>query len=143
MKAIVLEHGQGEKVQFLDNDLRLKTRPADGTAWCAIEAALPAGSHTPFHRHHDEDEAWYVLEGKVTFFLEGGRTVVATAGTYVHAPKGVAHGFRVDEAVRMLVICGPNGFGEFAREASGPPDMDKLATVAKKYNVDLLGPLPA
>ena len=114
---------------------------------------VPKGSETPFHRHHDEDEAFYVIEGRLTVFLEGGRTVVAKPGSYVHIPKGCAHGFRVEEALKMLVLSDPAGFVEFVVEAgmaaprrelppAGPPDFPKLERAAQKFRIDLLGPLP-
>src|SRR5688500_11828747 len=149
--VIVLNDGEGEPVWFLDNFLTLKVRKADGAAFGLLEAKLPKGSETPFHRHHDEDEAFYVIEGQLTVFLEGGRTVVGRPGAYVHIPKGVAHGFRVDEALKMLVLSDPAGFVEFVVEAgmkaerrelppAGPPDIPKLERAAQKYHIDLLGP---
>jgi len=152
-KVIVLDRGQGEPVWFLDNFLTLKARGADGSPFGLLEAVLPRGSETPFHRHHDEDEAFYVLEGSLTVFLEGGRTVHAREGSYVHVPKGIAHGFRVDAPLRMLVLSGAEGFVEFVRAAgapaprrelppAGPPDVPKLEAAAKQYHIDLLGPLP-
>jgi quercetin dioxygenase-like cupin family protein len=152
--VIVLGEGEGEPVWFIDNFLTLKMRKADGGDYGLIEAKLPKGSETPFHRHHEEDEAFYVLEGELTVFLEGGRTVVAKPGSFMHIPKGVAHGFRVDAALKMLVLSDPAGFVEFVVEAgmaapkrdlppAGPPDMAKLERAAQKYRIDLLGPLPA
>lgn len=152
-EVIVLARGQGEPVWFLDNFLTLKAKGSDGAAYGVLEAVLPAGSRTPFHRHRDEDEAFYVLEGKLTVFLEGGRTTEVTVGGYAYLPRGVAHGFRVDEPLRMLVLSAPDGFVEFVREAGveaprrelpplTPPDLAKLASAASKYHIDLLGPLP-
>jgi quercetin dioxygenase-like cupin family protein len=153
-EVLILEPGQGEPVWFLDNFLTVKVRSKDGAAFGLLEAVIPAGSETPFHRHHDEDEAFYVLEGRLTMFLEGDRTVVASPGSYVHVPKGVAHGFRVDAPIRMLVLSDPAGFVEFVREAgmaaprrelppAGPPDLPRLEAASRKYRIDLLGPLPS
>jgi quercetin dioxygenase-like cupin family protein len=151
--VIVLGDGEGEPIWFLDNFLTLKMRKADGGAYGLMEAKLPKGSETPFHRHHDEDEAFYVIEGQLTVFLGGDRKVVAKPGSYVHIPKGCAHGFRVDEALKMLVMSDPAGFVEFVVEAGmaaarrelpppGPPDVPKLERAAQKFRIDLLGPLP-
>lgn len=41
----------------------------------------------PLHVHHSDDEAWYVLEGRLRFTL-GEREVEATAGGAVFAPHG-------------------------------------------------------
>ncbi len=52
----------------------------------------------------------------------------------------------------MLLLCAPGGFEQFVLELSepepapgvppAPPDMAKLMTVAAKYGIDILGPLP-
>lgn len=153
-KVIVLEDGEGEQVWFLDHFCTLKVRSKDGAPFGLLEVRLAAGAETPFHRHRKEDEAFYVLAGRMTVFLEGGRSVEMRQGCYVHIPKGVAHGFRVDAELRMLVLSDAAGFVELVREAGvpapraelpppGPPDMPKLEAATKKYSIDLLGPLPS
>jgi quercetin dioxygenase-like cupin family protein len=152
--VIVLGEGEGEPVWFLDHLCTLKVRRRDGAPFGLLEVRLPVGGETPFHRHHDEDEAFYILEGRLSVVLEGGRKVEGVPGTYVHIPKGVAHGFRVHEALKMLVLCASDGFVEFVTEAgepaprrelppAAPPDLTKLERAAHKYRIDLLGPLPA
>ena len=42
-----------------------------------------------------EDDAFYILEGEMTFFF-GDEEVAAPPGTFVLVPPGVAHGFRND-----------------------------------------------
>jgi len=44
----------------------------------------------PLHRHHRDDEAWYVLEGRLRFSFDG-REFEAGAGELVLSPPGVAH----------------------------------------------------
>ena len=46
----------------------------------------------PLHVHHNDDEAWYVVEGTMRFRL-GGQEVLAGAGTTVLVPAGVPHTF--------------------------------------------------
>jgi mannose-6-phosphate isomerase-like protein (cupin superfamily) len=58
------------------------------------------------HVHHADDEAWYVLEGRLGFRL-GDETVSAGPGSAVLAPKGTAHSFwneGPDEARYLLVM---------------------------------------
>ncbi len=152
--VVVHEPGQGEAVWFLDNLITVKVRSDAGAPFGLVENAMPAGSHTPFHRHENEDEAWYVLEGRIVFHLEGGRKLTCGPGSYVHVPAGVAHGFRTETPTRLLVLSAPNGFVEFAREVGRPaerrelppvepPDVAKLAAVGARYGIEILGPLPA
>ena len=48
----------------------------------------------------------------------------------------------------MLLQCTPGGFEHFVMEMSeqappsGPPDMQRLISVAAKYGNEILGPLP-
>ena len=63
------------------------------------------------HVHHKEDDAFYILEGEMTFTL-GEEEVAAPPGTFVLVPPGVEHGFRNEgpTPVRMLNIHAPAGF---------------------------------
>lgn len=151
--VVTLGPGQGEDVWFLDNLLTIKSRPRTGLEFGVIESAMPAGSRTPFHRHEREDEALYVLEGTMSVFLEGGRTLEAGPGTFVHVPKGIAHGFVTTSPVRMLVLTGAEGFVEMTRAAGvpaprhelppvAPPDLARLEAACARHHIVLLGPLP-
>lgn len=150
--VIVRGPAEGEALWFVDNLLTVKVSGADGSPFGLVENAMPAGSQTPFHRHDAEDEAFYVLEGTLTIFLDHGR-ITAGPGTYVHLPRGTSHGFRTESAVRMLVLCGTDGFLEMAREAGtlaprrelpppAPPDLARLAAACERHQLTLLGPLP-
>lgn len=112
--------------------------------------SIPPGFASPYHRHHQEDEAFYVLEGEMAFVCDG-KWMRGGPGTYVFGPRELAHGFKVvgDKPARMLLLCAPGGFESFVLELGQPadappvpPDMAKLAAVAAKYQIDLLGPLP-
>lgn len=142
----------GEAVWFLDNLLTVKASPADGAPFGVVVNAMPAGSHTPLHAHDREDEAFFVLDGRLTVFV-GDEVVDAEPGTYVHLPAGTPHGFRTHTPVRMLVLCGGDGFVEMAREAggpaarrelppAGPPDVERLERACARFGIRILGPLP-
>jgi len=44
----------------------------------------------PLHKHNNDDEAWYVLEGTLGFQI-GEQQLVANAGQAVVVPRGVPH----------------------------------------------------
>jgi mannose-6-phosphate isomerase-like protein (cupin superfamily) len=44
------------------------------------------------HVHHEDDEAWYVLEGTLGFQI-GDELVTAPAGSAVLVPKGTPHSY--------------------------------------------------
>ena len=94
-----------------------------------IELSSNAGfAGPPLHRH-DFDEAFYVLEGELTFRL-GDDVFTRTAGELAFAPRNVAHTYanHSDAPARALLVCTPAGFERyFARMAAerdgvDPPD---------------------
>ena len=58
-----------------------------------------------WHKHDDEDEFFYVLEGKFLIDLEG-RTVELSAGKGFVVPKGVMHRPRAPERAVILMVEG-------------------------------------
>jgi ketosteroid isomerase-like protein/quercetin dioxygenase-like cupin family protein len=126
--------------------LRATAQTTNG-AFGLVENLMPPAFASPYHTHHLEDEAFYVLEGEMAFVCDGHWTI-AGPGTYVFGPRNIPHGFKVlgDAPARMLLLCTPGGFDQFVVEMSeptpAPPDMAKLMAVAAKYRVDILGPLP-
>jgi quercetin dioxygenase-like cupin family protein len=71
------------------------------------------------HVHREHTDAFYVLEGELTF--EIGRepgTITVSAGGFVAVPPGVVHSFRNDSGrpARWLTIHAPDGgFAAFMR----------------------------
>ena len=64
--------------------------------------------HGEFHWHHhdNEDEFFYVLEGKWIIDLEDDRTVELTPGQSFVVPKGVRHKTRAPERTVIMMIEG-------------------------------------
>jgi mannose-6-phosphate isomerase-like protein (cupin superfamily) len=71
----------------------------------ADEAGRPMA---PFHVHHEDDEAWYVLEGTLGFRV-GDEEIEAPAGAAVMVPRGTPHTFwnAGTGAVRYLLVMSP------------------------------------
>jgi len=123
-------------------------------AFCLIEQLLPPGFATPYHVHHLEDEAFYILEGELAVVSDSKWQKVGP-GAYIFAPREIPHGIKVEgnSPARVLILCAPAGFEQFVIEMSEPaaqltlpppaaPDMAKLMALAAKYQIDILGPLP-
>jgi mannose-6-phosphate isomerase-like protein (cupin superfamily) len=53
------------------------------------------------HVHYNDDEAWHVLEGTLTFKFTD-RTINAAKGTTVFVPAGVPHTYYADDTARYL-----------------------------------------
>jgi mannose-6-phosphate isomerase-like protein (cupin superfamily) len=105
--AVVVPPGAGTRygnVEFL-------ARTADTPRFTFGIIELAVGRVLEGHVHADEDDAFYILQGELTFIF-GDEQVPAPPGTFVLAPPGVEHGFRNDgtRPVRMLNIHAPAGF---------------------------------
>jgi mannose-6-phosphate isomerase-like protein (cupin superfamily) len=92
-----------------------------------VENVLPPDFGGPPLHMHDFDEAFYVLEGELTFQLEDER-LTARPGQLVFAPRCVPHTLANHSAreARYLLICAPAGFERYfdhitADQAGSPP----------------------
>jgi quercetin dioxygenase-like cupin family protein len=127
-----------------------------GGTFALVESYMPSGFGTPYHVHHAEDEAYYVLEGEVTLVVDG-QTIIAGPGTFAFGPRDIPHGYRVtsEGPSRMLLFAAPAGFDQFILDASVPareralpsgplpPTLEQIVAIAAKYHIDVLGPIPA
>jgi quercetin dioxygenase-like cupin family protein len=107
MDAIVVRPGEGARV----GNVEFLARTADTPRFTCGIIDFAAGREVEPHVPPDEDDAFYVLEGELTFAV-GGEEVAAPAGTFVLVPPGVEHGFRNVglEPARILNIHAPAGF---------------------------------
>lgn len=91
---------------------------ATGGAFALVEHTLPPrGLGAPVHRHANEDEYSYVLEGRLGAQL-GDEVVEAGPGELVRKPRGQEHTFwnAGDEPLRFLELITPGGFERYFRE---------------------------
>ncbi len=145
----------GEALWFFGMLVTIKaTAEQTGGRFLLVEELAPRGTATPLHVHPEEDESFHVLEGGMTFYLEDGQPIPASAGSFVHIPKGyVPHAFQVDsETARFLVFTRPP-HEHFIRAAAEPapsrtlpppepPNMEKVGAAAVQYGIEILGPPP-
>src|SRR5437667_6109035 len=118
------------------------------------EQVARKGNVPPRHIHHREDETFYVVEGEMTFSV-GDRTIKATAGTMVFAPRDIPHSFTIDsEQVRMLVQISPAGAEAFFKACSVPApsmtlppetetpysEIQKMMALAPEYGFEFIPP---
>jgi quercetin dioxygenase-like cupin family protein len=149
--AFLLGAEEGEGVWFADSLLSYKVTGDETHGQLALaEVRAPRGSGSPVHTHRHEDEAWYVLDGELTFWL-GEESRTATTGDFVFGPRGVHHRFRVDsEMARFLILVTPAGFEDFTRACGRPatartlppPDLSprseaELVAAAQRHGIDI------
>jgi mannose-6-phosphate isomerase-like protein (cupin superfamily) len=92
-----------------------------------------AGGHP--HRHTNCSEAFFVLDGRVAFELDG-KELAGGAGDFLLVPRGAAHTFGNggEETARLLVLHAPAMdayFAELHRLWSGevPPEHEQERAV--------------
>jgi mannose-6-phosphate isomerase-like protein (cupin superfamily) len=105
----------------------------------------PPGGGPPPHVHSKEDELFLVVEGRVSFFVNGGWTEVGPGGA-VYLPRGTAHCYRNTGATasRQWILTTPSGFehffarcaAEFARP--GGPDMERIVGFARERGIEFI-----
>lgn len=144
-----------EALWFLDDLMIPLAKPSDTDGVLAlIEGFYPAGDATPFHIHHQDHEALYVLEGEVTLYW-GDEKKQAAPGDFLWAPKGVEHAIVVGTGgpARMLTMAFPGAFLDFVAELGVPAsehrlpdprpiDPEQLGAVAARHGISITGPPP-
>lgn len=116
----VVGPGDGEAIWFLQTLMTVKASGAEsGGAFSLIEVQYPPALSPPLHLHHNEDESFYVLEGKVTFTC-GDRTWTAGQGAFAVLPRGIEHGFTIGQSApaKMLQMSSAPGSERFFRSVS-------------------------
>ena len=102
-----------------------------------VEATAPPGGGPPFHiQTREEEEAFYILEGELTFYGDDGESV-AGPGTFLNIPKGAKHRFRNngDETAKMLFFFTPSGIeGLFDELANMDVPSGDFSSVIKALN---------
>lgn len=142
---------------FLNDYVQMLATGADTEGrYTFFEVLGPPGDEPPLHVHHDDDEAFLVLDGELEVWVGDTHTTLRP-GDYALLPKQVPHIYRVvsQEPARWLVLLAPAGFDDFllavARPAEEaripdvappptPEDAERLATLAAESGMDLLGP---
>ncbi|HWO73423.1 MAG TPA: quercetin 2,3-dioxygenase [Dehalococcoidia bacterium] len=150
-RPYALEADGGDLYWFLDTLMEVKAggRQTHGS-FTVIEWLADVGFAPPPHVHKQEDEAFYVLEGKLSVRC-GDDRLSAQPGAFVFLPRGIPHTFTVEEKVRALQITGPSRFEEFVAKIGAaapnatlpppsPPDVEKLLRVAREFDIEILPP---
>jgi mannose-6-phosphate isomerase-like protein (cupin superfamily) len=107
MDPIIVAPGEGHRI----GNVEFLARTADTPRFTFGIIEIAVGRELETHVHADEDDAFYIIEGEMTYVF-GDREVKAPPGTFVLVPPGVPHGFRNDGdvPVRMFNIHAPAGF---------------------------------
>ena len=127
-----------------------------GGAFGLAQVTQPAGTATPLHVHTREAEAFYMLDGNLTY-QAGQQRHQLSPGSFIYLPAGVPHAFRVTgtSPARFLAIVAPGGLMDLYDEVGRPagqhqlpePDEEQLGadinrwlTAAPQYGIQVVGP---
>lgn len=145
-KPIIIQPGAGKDLRAFGNigSVMLGGEYTGGTLMVMSELTPPGGG-PPLHFHRNEDELFFVVEGQISYFVEGHWTQVG-AGGVVYLPRGVAHTYRNTGAApsRHWIITTPAGFETFfARCADefaqpGGPNMERIVNIHHEHGIELL-----
>src|SRR5215210_2788708 len=125
--------GEGEALWWFGVLATIKaTAEQTGRQYSLVEILAPDGYEGVLHVHHFEDEAFYILEGEMTFYI-GEEKIKARPGSFLFGPKDVPHAFTVDSGpARLLFVLSPAGMegliremGEPARSLTVPPQPEE------------------
>jgi mannose-6-phosphate isomerase-like protein (cupin superfamily) len=108
-----------------------------------MERTLPPGGRMPSaHRHTNCSEAFFVLDGTITFWL-GDEQFIGKHGDFLLVPRGAAHTFgnQADEPARLLVLHAPAAdayFEELNRlwAADTPPEREQEQELMRRYGME-------
>lgn len=130
------DSGEGLRRSARGSEMWFKaTASSTGGRFSLMERTLPPGGRMPPpHRHGANDEAYFVLDGTVTFHVadtvfDGG------PGTFVLVESGETHTFgnTAGEPARLLVLHAPaldGYFAELEQLWAGPEAPDREAELA-------------
>ena len=144
----VLQPGEGRHIDLSGFSMTVKADDAaTGGLFTLLEAQEPPNFGPPMHIHHGIAEAFYVLEGEYVIFMEDDEHR-CPAGSFIFIPAEMRHGFRVGEMPsRKLNLYLPAAMVGYFDELSaamqaGEADDERLAQIATRYAVEVVGPVP-
>lgn len=103
-----------------------------------IEVVVPPMSGPPLHTHGNEDEAFYILDGRFEV-VANDRELTVGAGGFIYLPKGTLHRFRNigDKHSKLLLLFTPGGFEKYFLEVGMPVSQHPTPPPADQYPQDV------
>jgi len=151
-KIKIIEPNGGKHIAIAGhiNSILASKDDTDGS-YSIVEAKVFSDSGPMPHIQTREHEGFYVLEGEISFIVDGNE-IIAKPGTFVNVPPNVTHSFKnkTNKLAKMLVIIAPGGlenlFVELGNEVSDPtiqpppmPEnkMKEFTSVLSNYGVEV------
>lgn len=129
-------------VNFLNGRFDIKISGRDtGGALCMIDTVRLGRGGPPLHIHHDQDELFFVQEGRFRFRI-GELDYELGPGDFLFAPRAVPHAFvNLTETGRLLVGFQPAGDMEaFFSQPMTDPRSEAFRTLSEQHGMRVVGP---
>jgi mannose-6-phosphate isomerase-like protein (cupin superfamily) len=113
----------------------------------AATIVAPSGHGPPPHYHLNEDECFFVLEGRVSF-LSGSEWHEVAPGAVVFTPKRTVHTYKNvgTTHARMFFTALPSGFDVFFAKCEkefqkpGGPDKARIVEISAEHGIYYVDP---
>ena len=130
----------GPKGREADVTEIVASREQTGGSVGLFRQTIAPKSGPPTHIHQTEDEFFYVVSGEFKVKL-GDRIMSAPAQSVMFVPRGTAHTFQNVGTGPGVILVGvtPGGAEKMFEERQGA-DAETLRALAKKYNMEVVGP---
>ncbi|HEV3234338.1 MAG TPA: cupin domain-containing protein [Candidatus Dormibacteraeota bacterium] len=139
LEAATVARGAGEARWWFGSLAEIKATAAEtGGQFTLVEITVSPNYQGVRHVHHNEDEAFWVLEGDMDLEIGGVHTHLE-AGGYAFGPRDIPHGFSAGDAgCRVLFLLTPGGFEDLIMATSEPaptrtvpPPSDEMPDIAR------------
>lgn len=156
--VVARQHGTGRGTWAMRSIFEHLADPEEtGGSLGAALVTQPPGVATPLHRHHHEAEAFYLLDGQMTYRADE-TTYELSAGWFMYLPRHVPHAFRIrgSRPATFLALTVPgrllNLYDEVGvaatalrlpREGEGRPmaeEIGRWSEVGPRYGLEVIGP---
>ena len=150
-QPVIKQPGEGRMIGVVGDVYRFMATSEDTNGKYAMcEAIVQPSGGTPPHIHSREEEAFFILEGEIAFYL-GEERLVARAGMFANMPIGSQHCFKNETqkpatadhsrscrtGKDVLRIAQPVVPGATSAPPPTKEIIDKLIAIAPSYGIEI------
>jgi quercetin dioxygenase-like cupin family protein len=143
MVPTIVKSGERRPLNVLGMPLTMLCEASETNGnWSLFEEEVPLGMGPPAHRH-DWDEAYYILDGEISFTIDG-ETFTSCCGDFNYLPRGTIHGFKgaSESPARVLIFASPAHGSEFfqkiSEQVSAPEDLAKIPEIGRQHGIEFM-----